>query len=304
MNEPLISIFTPAYNRAGTLRRAYEGLLKQTYKEFEWIIIDDGSKDKTKEVVKNFIDETPFFPILYRYQENQGKHVAINRAVSLARGKFFIILDSDDTCTEDALEVFLKEWEKIPEKDKFYGISCRCCDLKGNIIGSEMKEEYLDCNDLDYKLKYGIKGELWGMTRTDIMKDNPFPEEKGLHFYPENIYWNNLGRIYKARYINKALRYYINDTDNALTASKRTEPVKETFFMRVHMKNECWDYRKYDRQRFLFQFIGLTRDGLAYGHPFKHIRKIPDTSFKRFLTVLFYPAGFLMYKKSKRKDGC
>lgn len=299
MNIPAITVFTPAYNRANTLSRTFEGLKKQTFKDFEWIIIDDGSSDNTKSVVQKFIDENTFFPITYKYQENQGKHIAINRAVEIAKGEFFIVLDSDDTCTDDALEVFIEEWNKIPEskRNEFYGISCRCCDINGNIVGTPMKEDYIDSNDLDLQFKYKIEGELWGMTRTSILRETPFPEEKGLHFYPENIYWHNIGRKYKSRYINKALRYYINDTDNALTASKKTSALKETFFMRKHFINECWDYVKYDRKKFLFQIIGLSRDGLAYGYKFSQIRKIPNTRFKRFLTVMFYPIGYILYKK-------
>lgn len=300
METPFITVFTPTYNRGNTISRVFESLKRQTYQNFEWIIIDDGSIDNTKAVVGEFIKECAFFSIIYKYQENQGKHIAINRAVEIAKGEFFVILDSDDSCTEDALAVFVDEWNKIPNehRDSYYGISCRCCDLKGNIVGNSMNQEFIDCNDLDFKLKYKIEGELWGITRTDIMKKYPFPEEKGLHFYPENIYWNNLGRKYKCRYINKALRYYINDTDNALTASKKTVALKETFFMRQHFINDCWDYAKYDKKKFLFQIIGLSRDGLEYGYRFSYIRKIPDTKFKRFLTVLFYPLGYILYKRS------
>lgn len=300
MENPLITVFTPAYNRANTLPRVFEGLKKQTYKNFEWIIIDDGSSDNTKCVAENMLSEKVFFNITYKYQQNSGKHIAINRAVEIAKGEFFIILDSDDTCTDNALECFVEEWYKIPEADRkdFYGISCRCCDLDGNIIGTPMSEEYIDSNDLDFKLKLKIKGELWGMTKTEILRNTPFPEVEGLHFYPENIYWNNIGRKYKSRYINKALRYYINDTDNALTASKKTSALKETFFQREYFINECWDYAKYDRKKFLFQIIGLSRDGLVFGLKFSEIRKIPNTVFKRFLTVLFYPVGYILFKRS------
>lgn len=300
MENPFITVFTPAYNRADTLPRVFEGLKKQTYKNFEWIIIDDGSSDNTKEVVEEILNEKVFFNITYKYQQNSGKHIAINRAVEIAKGEFFIILDSDDTCTDNALECFVEEWYKIPENERndYYGISCRCCDLDGNIVGTPMSADYIDCNDLDLRLKYKIKGELWGMTRIEILKNTPFPEIEGLHFYPENIYWHNIGRKYKSRYINKALRYYINDTDNALTASKKTSALKETFFMRKHFINDCWDYVKYDRKKFLLQIIGLSRDGLAYGLRFSEIRKIPNTAFKRFLTVLFYPAGYILFKRS------
>lgn len=115
MENPLITVFTPAYNRANTLPRVFEGLKKQTYKNFEWIIIDDGSSDNTKCVAENMLSEKVFFNITYKYQQNSGKHIAINRAVEIAKGEFFIILDSDDTCTDNALECFVEEWYKFPK---------------------------------------------------------------------------------------------------------------------------------------------------------------------------------------------
>ena len=301
METNFITVFTPTYNRAHTLPRVFEGLKRQTYRNFEWIIVDDGSSDDTRAVIRGFQAENPFFPIISRYQENSGKHVAINRAVEMARGEFFIILDSDDTCTPDALEVFLREWDKIPEKEAFCGISCHCCDANGNIVGTQLPTPYLDTTELELRFIHKNQDELWGMTRTDILRENPFPEEPGLHFYPENIYWHNLGRRYKNRYLNVALRYYINDTDNALTASKRLDAMKETFFMRVHYINDCWDYFRYDPLRFLFQFVGLSRDGLTYGHGFRKICSIPNTGLKRLLAVVFYPAGYLLYIRSKGK---
>lgn len=165
-----------------------------------------------------------------------------------------------------------------------------------------MPAPYLDSHDLEFKYVHRITGELWDMTRTDVMKANPFPEEKGLHFYPENIYWNNLGRKYRCRYIDKALRCYINDTDNALTSSKFLSPLRETFFMRVHYINECWDYVRYAPKKFLFQIIGLSRDGLEYGYRFSRICRIPNTLFKIILTVLFFPADYLLYIRSRRSQ--
>ena len=99
MRNVEITVFTPSYNRAKTLPRVFECLKKQTYKSFEWIIIDDGSEDNTKDVVDGFLKENNFFDIIYVYQKNQGKHIATNNAVKMCRGNFFITLDSDDTCT-------------------------------------------------------------------------------------------------------------------------------------------------------------------------------------------------------------
>ena len=94
----MITVFTPAYNRAHLIHRVYDSLKAQTYREFEWIIVDDGSSDNTEEVVKGYMVQDNFFDIRYFYQTNQGKHMATNRAVQEARGELFITIDSDDGC--------------------------------------------------------------------------------------------------------------------------------------------------------------------------------------------------------------
>lgn len=300
MNNIEITVFTPSYNRAATLPRAFECLKKQTFRNFEWIIIDDGSSDNTREVVEGLKKENPFFEIIYVFQENQGKHVATNNAVKICRGRFFITLDSDDACTDDALETFLSEWNKIPseKQSEYYGISCRTCNRDGVINGTPMNEPYIDSNDLDFKLKYKISGELWGMIRTEIMREFPFPEIEGYHYYPENIIWNNVGRKYKSRYINKALRYYIQDQENAVTNVNRKNASKEKFSMRLHYVNDCWDYRKYNRKRYLEHIVAITRDGMANNYTPKEIRKMVKSGIRRFLVTLFSPVGIFLYKRS------
>lgn len=300
MSNVEITVFTPSYNRAKTLPRVFECLKKQTYKSFEWIIIDDGSEDNTKDVVDGFLKEDNFFDIIYVYQKNQGKHIATNNAVKMCSGNFFITLDSDDTCTNDALETFVNEWNKIPkqEQKKYYGISCRTYDKDGKINGTQMNVPYIDSNDLDLRFKLNITGELWGMIRTDIMREFPFPVVEGYHFYPENVIWHNVGRKYICRYLSTALRYYIQDQENAVTNVNRKKASKEKFVMHLHYINDCWDYRKYNRKRYLEHIVAITRDGLANGYKLSEILTMLKTKPRRLLVLLTSPIGYLLYKHS------
>lgn len=293
------TLFTPSYNRAKTLPRLFECLRAQTFTDFEWIIIDDGSCDDTGEVVSCFIDEKPCFKITYKYQTNSGKHIATNEAARIAKGEFFITIDSDDMIKKDALEILLREWDNIPssEKERYKGISCRTCDEKGNKNGCALPESHIDCSELDFRFKYKVTGELWGMTRIEIIKNNPYPNIKGLHFYPENIYFNNIGRKYITRFIDIPLRYYINDQENALTGNNVVH--KETFFMRIHFINECFDYFKFDPKFFLKQFVGLDRDGLLNDKKFMDIIKLPDSFAKKCLAFFAFPLGYVLYKKGQ-----
>ena len=101
-----LTIFTPAYNRAYTLHKCYESLKKQTNKDFEWLIIDDGSTDNTRELVQSWIEEN-LIPIKYHYQKNQGMHGAHNSAYELIDTKLNVCIDSDDYMPDDAVEKIL-----------------------------------------------------------------------------------------------------------------------------------------------------------------------------------------------------
>lgn len=110
----MITVFTPSYNRAYCLPRLYISLKTQTYIDFEWLIIDDGSFDDTEQLVREWL-QTPMSFIRYYKQENGGKHRAINRAVALAKGDLFFIVDSDDYLPSDSLKQLSYYYEQIKE---------------------------------------------------------------------------------------------------------------------------------------------------------------------------------------------
>ncbi len=212
------TVFTPTYNRAHTLSRVYESLQKQTFQDFEWIIVDDGSTDGTAELVEEWKVRTKF-SIQYVYQKNQGKHVAINEGVKRARGDLFLTLDSDDRCVPTALEQLWKHWNGIPEsrKKEFSAVTCLCKDEEGRVIGDQFPEDVFDSTPQEIRYRYGVKGEKWGFQRTDVMREHPFPEPEGTHV-PENVVWHAIGRKYMTRFVNEALRiYHINDDEDSIS---------------------------------------------------------------------------------------
>lgn len=308
-----ITVFTPAYNRAHTLHRVYESLKKQSFKDFEWIIVDDGSSDNTKQIVDEWTAAENFFSIIYHYQKNQGKHIATNYAVSIAKGEFFVTLDSDDGCKETALDVLLETWDSIPEKNRhlYKGVACRCSsldrpdDILGTLIPyNERGEGYLDSNDNDIRLKYKVKGELWGMTRTAVLRDNPYPTESGLHFYPENVYWGRIGDKYVTRYINTPLRlYYLGSADQATSKGKIN--YNEFYYQRIYFISDLINegYFKYSPTTFVKQAIGLIRDGLLSGRTYREIFNNATSVLGKALLVIATPAGTILYIRNKRKQG-
>ena len=112
-----ITVFTPTYNRAYCLNKCYESLCRQTSKDFEWLIIDDGSTDNTEELVKNWIAEVTDFNIRYIYKYNGGMHTAYNTAYENIYTELSINIDSDDYLTDTAIEDIIDFWNQNKRKD-------------------------------------------------------------------------------------------------------------------------------------------------------------------------------------------
>ncbi|WP_200763268.1 glycosyltransferase family 2 protein [Nitrosophilus alvini] len=208
------TVFTPTYNRAHLIHRVFESLKSQTLMDFEWLIVDDGSKDNTKEVVEEFKKSN--FPIRYIYQENGGKHRAFNKGVKEAKGKFFLTADSDDRFLPDALEKLKYYWDLIPdnEKENFSAVTGLCIDKNGNIIGDKYPKDIFDSNSFETTFIFKIKGKKWGFQRTDVLKRFPFKEFEGENFIPKSSVWFEVSKFYITRYINEPLRIYEINEDS------------------------------------------------------------------------------------------
>lgn len=216
-NKPLISVFTPTYNRAALLSRLYNSLGVQTYKNFEWIIVDDGSYDNTKEVVETFIRKGNI-NIQFVCQQNGGKHRAINNGVQLAKGELFFIVDSDDLLPHTALKVVVDHYKSIEDNNLFAGVSGIDGYFDGQNIGTGLPSEIIECNSIDIRYKYHVKGDLKEVFRTSVIKEFPFPEINGERFCPEALVWNRIARKYKLRYFNKVI-YKVEYQSEGLTSN-------------------------------------------------------------------------------------
>lgn len=216
--RPVFTVFTPTFNRARTLPRVYDSLCAQTFTNFEWLIVDDGSADDTPTLVQGWIDAGRL-AVRYLRQANAGKHVAFNRGVREARGELFVPLDSDDSCVPQALERFHHHWKAIPEDGRsgFSGITCLCRDDRGRIVGGPLPADTLDGRPFEVMSRLRRQGEMWGFHRTSVLSAFPFPEVPGERFVPEGLVWNRIGQRYQIRFINEALRGY-HDTADSLSA--------------------------------------------------------------------------------------
>lgn len=211
MKYPFITILTPTYNRASLLPRLFDSLLRQTYKDFEWIVVDDGSTDDTREVVANLKEKCGgAFPMGYVYKANGGKHMAINIGAERARGELLFIADSDDLLTDDALETVANSWHDISDDKSFAGIAGLDITMDTReVIGSGLPQEHIDCNAIDIRYRHHVTGDMKEVFRTEVLREFPFPEFAGERFCPEQLVWFRMARRYRLRYINKPI--YIAD---------------------------------------------------------------------------------------------
>jgi glycosyltransferase involved in cell wall biosynthesis len=183
----MITIFTPTYNRAQLLPQLYNSLCRQTSKQFEWIIVDDGSKDNTSNLIKKWIKKNNGFKIIYVYKKNGGKHTAINIGTRIAKYNWFFIVDDDDYLKEDAIQSAISWIEDLKNKKKFAAISGTKTFSNGKTIGGSFAKKngtYIDAKNTERK-KYGLCGDKAEIYRTDILRKYPFPVFKGEKFLSE-----------------------------------------------------------------------------------------------------------------------
>ena len=166
-----LTVFTPAYNRAHTLPRTYESLVKQDCKDFIWLIVDDGSTDKTKELVQKWQRENTGFEIRQIYKTNGGMHTAHNTAYENIDTELNVCIDSDDSMAEGAVSAILNKWEEVKSKG-YAGLIGLDADVYGRIIGKGFPESLTETTLSEYYAAGG-SGDKKLVYRTDIMKKYP-----------------------------------------------------------------------------------------------------------------------------------
>ncbi|MCS7240862.1 MAG: glycosyltransferase family 2 protein, partial [Candidatus Bipolaricaulota bacterium] len=159
--------------------------------------------DDTQQAVRCWEEKSPF-PIIYVRQENSGKHVAVNRGVTLARGELTLILDSDDWLVPQALERVLHWWDSIPAaaRQKYAGVAGLCAFPSGELVGTRFPQDVMDSDSIEIRVRYKVKGDKCEVWRTDVLRQFPFPEDLG-RFVTEALVWNRISCHYKLKFVNE-----------------------------------------------------------------------------------------------------
>ena len=306
----MITVFTPTYNRGNLLNRLYQSLCQQIHKDFEWVVVDDGSTDETSSIVKMIQDKHTYenFPIYYFKKENGGKHTAVNKGVQKANGDLFFIADSDDILPSDALQIIAEVWEQTKYDNSIGGICGFDGDINdGSIIGTGFPKEvhllnielsnhinigYIDATTRDVRFKFKVDGDMKEVFRTSVLREFPFPEIKGERFCPEVLVWNRIASKYKLRHINKIIylvEYQQDGITSAITRSRMNSPIASTMTYA-----EMLDYN--------ISLKWKIRSAINYWR-FKYCisnkaLKAPDV---KWYWRLFQIIGLLMHLKDSRK---
>jgi glycosyltransferase involved in cell wall biosynthesis len=285
----MITVFTPTYNRAYIIGKLYNSLLRQTYKDFEWLVVDDGSTDDTEDLFKKWIKDNKI-NIQYIKQSNGGKHRAINKGVQHAKGDLFFIVDSDDSIPRDSLEFINMYYRHIEGDKSFGGVVGMMAHHDGSIITQGCESESLDATSVEMRYKYHIVGDMAEVFRTEVLKEYPFPEIDGEHFCPEALTWNRIATKYKLRFFKKVI-YYRDYLDGGLTSK----------IVKIRMDSPVASMICYSElNRHHIPFVQKLKAAINYWR----FRFSSDQEYKPLLSLFWIwtmPIGYLIHRHDVRR---
>jgi len=199
----MISIVTATYNRANLLPRLYKSLVYQSNKEFEWVVIDDGSVDETENLIIK-IKKDNLIDIKYIKKENGGKHTALNIGVEVATHDYIFFVDSDDILPKNSILTIVNKIKNIENRLEYSQLAGVCglkSDFNGKVVGNNLKKDIV-CSYLDFRYKYNIIGDKAEVFKKKILLDYKFPVYKGEKFCPEALIWNRISTKYNMLFFN------------------------------------------------------------------------------------------------------
>lgn len=281
-----LTVFTPTYNRAYTLHKCYESLLRQTSNDFVWLVVDDGSTDNTRELVENWILDAKI-KIRYIYQENQGVVKGHETALLNVDTELNICIDSDDYMPDNAVELILGFWDKHGSDD-YAGIIGLDIYPSGQLIGDKFPEDLSVSTFADVFEKHRIKGDKKSVNRTDLaVKYLPYPHIQGERFPAVSYLYSLINTERKHLLLNEVfcVAEYLPD---GISMNKNEHYKKSPRGFMV--------YREL-RMKLASRYVDKYRHAVHYvssGLIAKRKSIIRDSPY-RITTLLAYPLGVLLY---------
>ncbi len=301
------TLFTPTYNRADTLPRLYDSIKQQTFKDFKWLIIDDGSSDNTKQVVDLFIQEG-IIDITYIRKENGGKHTAQRMAYEIATTVYITEVDSDDALVPTAIEDFENAGMEIEKCNKNIAkVSMFTTSFDGQIRGygnyrMPVGVPYIDATWQEYVLKQNNHREYLSSISVEKFKDCvdysffDISNGKPMKFLGESILWSLIGKKYSTRILNKkGLIVYLDATNSILRGEQNyfNNMANSIYFVDLNIRYFWWNPR---------YFIGhekhmcdsAVKAGVSLSEMIGYIK---NKRHKFFMSIFYIPFYFTAKNK-------
>lgn len=293
-----ITIHTATYNRGYILGKAYESLRRQTSKDFEWIITDDGSTDNTSELISKWMSDENGFEIVYNPLPHVGIPRALNSGIALAHTDWFMMVDSDDSILPETVEKvasWLDEIEKIPSDEKIGGVGF--CKSFPN--GDYMKPQrplidpsigYVDATHLE-RSKYNLDMDCCEVHRTDLFRTHPFLYWETERYAPEQLCFYNIAFDgWKLRWRDEKLYIcdYLPDGQTRDNKLVKNNPMGFAMMYNQNMKRTSSFREKF---RNALQMIALS----SYSHNLGYLRQCNN----KFVTLMALPFGLLLGERRR-----
>lgn len=292
----LVTVLTPTYNRAARLGDLFRSLQCQTLKDFEWLIVDDGSTDETEAVVQGFLKAADF-PVRYLHRENGGKHRALNTGIAQISTLLTFIVDSDDTLLPEGIETISRFHEKYGDTPGIGVYSfLRTSPQKGILL--QMPQEELIGSYVEERIRKSRPGDMAEVFFTEALREFPFPAFPGERFLSEDVVWIPLGLKYRTVFINQAI-YVCEYLEDGLTRNdkkhKFASPLGSMLRGKRLMQRAC-GWKANIRGAIIYSCYKREVRG-----PLPETVK-PETAGSRLLVALMFPMG-LVFNKKWRKQG-
>ncbi len=217
MSAPYITVLTPTYNRAETLPRLAASLEVQSFCDFEWLVVDDGSTDGTAQLLSSLC-EASSFPVRTIRCENGGKHRALNRGIPEVRSSWIFIVDSDDLLPADSLEKLARLARQADGDPSAGGVMGLKQTLDGRLVGERLPLDSGPRDAATLTFVDRIRGDKAEAFKTDVLRRYPFPEFEGERFITECVVWFRIARDGWKLYLSNEILYSCEYRADGLSA--------------------------------------------------------------------------------------
>lgn len=240
---PKVSILVTTYNRADIISETFDTIINQTYKDFEFVIVNNGSTDHTAEILKKY-ERDPRVRII-NIAVNEGYAKGYNTGLDHLRGEWFAAAADDDPLELDALEVMMRIPEEVDPHVNAVTANCLLAS-SGELAGKGLDhDQYLDLETIVTK----CSGEFWGITKRELLGDMRFNEHLPGN---DNVLWYRIDAIAKRYYIHRSVITF-NDRGESVTNLNKTKNVKRQaqIYRELLKEDFYWSVlKKYYRRKY------------------------------------------------------